>query len=94
MANNLFVSYDLGDWDNTYEKVTAELEKLGTYAEVHSTLWYVHADLSAEELSDKIWAVMDKEKDALLVVDATNNTAHWQNIDQQVADYFQAEWNS
>jgi hypothetical protein len=94
MANNLFVSYDLVDWDKYYEKVAAEIEKLGTFAEVHPTLWYVRADMTAEQLCEKIWAVMDKEKDALVVIDATNNTAHWENVAQEVADYFQSEWNA
>ena len=94
MANNLFISYDLADPDSNYEKIAAEIEKFGTYAEVLPTLWYVRSDQSAEQVCNAIWAVMDKEKDAITVIDSSNNTAHWQNVSKEVADYFQAEWNA
>ena len=94
MANNLFISYDLADPDRNFEALATEIEKLGVYAQVHPTLWYAHTDQSSEQVCQALWAVLDKENDMLMVIDASNNTAHWENLDQEVADYFKAEWNS
>jgi hypothetical protein len=94
MANNLFISYDLSDPDSNFDAVAAEIQKLGDWAQVQPTLWFVKSEHSSEHVASLIWPVMKAGEDSLLVVDASSNTANWQNIAQDVAEFFMAEWNS
>ena len=94
MPNNLFITYELDDWDANFEKVATEIEKIGTFAQVLPTVWYVKTDQTSEQICQQIWKVMNQEKDALTVIDTTNNTANWQNISQEVAEFFEEEWAS
>ncbi|WP_084615864.1 hypothetical protein [Solimonas flava] len=91
MANNLFVSYDLINPGQKYEAVIAEIKKLGSWAKVHYSLWYVNSSYSASDAVSKVWAVMDSN-DKLLVVDATNGAAAWQNLSDEVANHIKDQW--
>lgn len=91
MANNLFVSYDLIQPGQHYETVISEIKKLGNWAKVHYSLWYVKSNLSASEAERKIWAVMD-QNDKLIVIDATNNNAVWHNLSEEVSNYMKEQW--
>lgn len=91
MANNLFISYDLMQPGQGYEAVTEEIKKLGNWAKVNYSLWYVNSNLSASDAATKVWAVMDNN-DKLIVVDATNNTAAWNNLSDEVANYIKDQW--
>ena len=92
MANNLFVSYDLIQPGQKYETVIAEIKKLGDWAKVHYSLWYVNSQHSASEAARRVWAVMDAN-DKLIVIDATNNNAAWYNLNVEVAQYIKNNWN-
>jgi hypothetical protein len=94
VANNLFISYDLSDPDSNFDAVAAEIQKLGDWAQVQPTLWFVKADCTSEQAASLIWPTMKAGADSLLVIDASGNTANWQNIAQDVAEFFMAEWNS
>lgn len=89
--NNLFISYDLNAPGQRYDKVTEAIKALGDWAKVQKSFWYVKSAHSAQEAVRRVWAVMDPN-DSLIVVDATNNTASWQNLDQKVAQYIQTAW--
>lgn len=91
MANNLFVSYDLMQPGQHYDTVIAEIKKLGTWAKVHYSLWYVESQLSASDAANHIWAVMDRN-DKLIVVDATNNNAAWHNLGDEVSNFIKDQW--
>jgi len=91
MANNLFVSYDLIQPGQHYDTVIAEIKKLGSWAKVHYSLWYVNSSLSASEAAERVWAVMDRN-DKLIVVDATNNNAYWYNLDDEVTNFIKNQW--
>lgn len=91
MANNIFVSYDLYKPGQNYGAVEQEIKKLGNWAKVNLSLWYVNSILSASEAAKRVRAVMDSN-DKLIVIDATNNNAHWYNLDDQVSKYMQDQW--
>lgn len=74
MANNLFVSYDLHEPGKNYDAVIEAIKKLGNWAKVHYSLWYVKSDLAASQAAEQVWTKMDAN-DKLLVIDASNNTS-------------------
>jgi hypothetical protein len=92
MGNNLFISYDLIQPGQNYENVISEIKKIGGWAKVHYSLWYVKSQLSAQEATDRIWKVMDRN-DKLIVIDASNNTASWYNLDKEVEQFIKDQWN-
>jgi hypothetical protein len=91
MANNLFISYDLHQPGQNYDTIIAEIKKLGGWAKVHYSLWYVNSTSSASEASTQLWKVMDAN-DRLIVIDATNNAASWQNLSDEVAQFIKDNW--
>lgn len=94
MANNLFISYDLSDPDKSFDALSAEIQKLGEWAQVQPTLWFVKSDFTSEQVTNLLWPKMIADADSLVVIDTGNNTANWQNIAQEVADFFEQSWNS
>jgi hypothetical protein len=90
---NLHVSYDLYAPDKNYEKVIAKIKTLGSWAKVHKSFWYVDTRLTAAQVRDAVWAVMDNN-DSLYVVDATNNVAAWQNIAEAAATHIREHWTA
>ena len=93
MANNLFISYDLSDPDQNFDAVAETIQKLGDWGQINPTLWYVRSQHSAEEATKLVWAAMNPKDDSLAVIDASNNSANWQNIAPEMADFFEAKWN-
>jgi dTDP-4-dehydrorhamnose reductase len=93
MANNLFISYDLHEPGKNYEAVIAEIKKLGSWAKVHYSLWYVKTPLSAEQAAKRVWAVMDTN-DKLIVIDTTNDTCYWYNLSNEVAEHLKKSWRA
>ena len=93
MANNLFVSYDLNNPGQGYEKVIEAIKSLGSWARVHKSFWYVKSQYTASQAVDIVWKSMDKN-DTLLVVDATNNNASWQNVSNEASDFIKTQWQT
>ena len=91
MANNLFISYDLNTPGQDYQKVFEVIKSLGNWAKVQKSFWYVNSKYSATQAVDIVWKSMDKN-DSLIVVDATNKNASWQNIDNEVSEYIKKFW--
>lgn len=91
MANNLIVSYDLHAPGQNYEKVAEAIKRLGSWAKVHYSLWYVKADLLAEQAAQHVWKSMDAN-DRLVVIDTTNNNAYWNNLPADVTKFIQEHW--
>lgn len=92
MSNNLHVSYDLYAPGQNYEKVIDRVKGLGDWAKIHKSYWYVNSSLTAEQARAHVWAVMDAN-DSLYVVDATNNSAAWNNLSDEVSNFIQDQWN-
>lgn len=91
MANNLFVSYDLHEPGKNYDKVAAAIKQLGGCVPAHLSFWYVKSNYSATQAVEHIWKSMDSS-DKVLVVDATNHNASWQNLPDDVAKFIQQNW--
>ena len=91
MANNLFVSYDLMKADKNYDAVIGAIKKLGSWAKVHYSLWYVRSELNPSDAAKLVWDVMDPN-DRLLIVDAKNNVAAWYNLDREVSEFIKDRW--
>lgn len=91
MSNNLLISYDLMSPGQNYETVIKEIKKLGGWAQVHYSLWYVRSDLSAVEARDRVKTVMD-DNDKLFVADM--KAAAWRMLDDDVSKYINEHWNA
>jgi hypothetical protein len=91
MANNLFVSYDLYNPGQNYEKVAEAIKSLGNWAKVQKSFWYVNSNYTASRAVDIVWAAMDTN-DSLIVVDATNNNAAWRGLSTEVSDFIKDKW--
>jgi hypothetical protein len=93
MANNLFISYDLNSPGQDYSSVINEIKSLGSWAKIQKSHWYVNSALTATQAVDQVWAKMDSN-DSLIVIDATNNNASWQNLSEDVAIHIKNSWVS
>jgi hypothetical protein len=80
MANNLFISYDLMNPGQNYEKVAAAIRSLGTASKLLFSLWYVKSTYTAEQARDAVAAAVDRN-DKVLVIDVTNSRATSRNVD-------------
>lgn len=89
--NNLFISYDLNTPGQKYDQVGEAIKKLGSWAKVQKSFWYVNTSISRQEALRRVWAVMDSN-DSLIVVDVTNKDAVWHNVSPEVAKHIQAHW--
>jgi hypothetical protein len=92
MANNLFISYDLNSPGQDYAKVIEAIKGLGSWAKMQKSFWYVNSSKTAAQAANIVWASMDAN-DSLVVVDATNGSAAWQGISQEVAKHIQDQWS-
>ena len=91
MANNLIISYDLYSPGQDYSKVIEVIKALGSWAKIHKSVWYVNSSYTATIAAEKVWATMDRN-DSLFIVDATNNTAAWQNLSAEVSNHIKDQW--
>lgn len=91
MGNNLHISYDLYQPGQNYEGVIERIKELGNWAKVHKSFWYVNSTYTASEAAAHVWGAMDA-RDTIYVVDATNNTAAWHNVSDEVANYTAIQW--
>lgn len=91
MANNIHVSYDLHAPEKNYQAVIAKIKTLGSWAKIQKSFWYLDTSLSAEQVCNAVWSVMDQD-DSLYVVDSTNNIAYWYNIDPVASSFIQSHW--
>jgi hypothetical protein len=91
LANNLFVSYDLYSLGQNYDKVIEVIKSKGNWAKVQKSLWYLKTVLSAQSVAEAVWAVMDTN-DSLIVIDTTNNSAAWHNLNPEVSKFLQENW--
>jgi hypothetical protein len=90
--NNLHVSYDLHNPGKNYEAVITKIKSLGGYAKIHYSYWFLNTSLTATQVADALWAVMDSS-DSVYVVDSKNNSARWYNIPPESAAYIRDNWN-
>lgn len=91
MSNNLFISYDLMNPGQNYDKVIEAIKSLGSWAKVHQSFWYVNSQYSSRQAAEHVWKFMDRN-DKLLVADTSNNDAYWYNLDNIVSEHIQKQW--
>lgn len=91
MANNLFISYDLYSPGQNYERLAVAIKSLGNWAKVQNSFWYVNSTHSSSQAASTLRSVMD-QNDSLIVVDATNNTANWYNLSEEISSYIRDHW--
>ncbi|MDT8998330.1 hypothetical protein RQP53_03460 [Paucibacter sp. APW11] len=91
--NNLFISYDLHAPGRSYDRVIETIKKLGNWAAVNQSMWYVRSRYNSESAVAALRQAGDSN-DSFCVIDATNNNAHWYNIDQKVAEQIQMNWRA
>ncbi|ATM85935.1 hypothetical protein SM882_003356 [Yersinia enterocolitica] len=92
MANNLFVTYDLIKTKD-YPAVHEAIKSLGYWAKVTESNWYVSSAYSTLDAANIVKKAMDKD-DKLIVVNASNKTAHWYNLSDEVATFIKNNWNN
>ncbi len=92
MANNLIISYDLRKPGRNYNPVYEAIKSLGRWAIVVESTWYVDSSYSAKQAFDIVFAKCDNN-DALFVVDASHNSAVWQNLPSDVDTLIKKHWN-
>lgn len=90
--NNLFVSYDLKNPGQNYDRTIAAIKSLGSWAKVQYSLWYVKSSYTAKQAAEIVRRAQDAN-DTLIVIDATSNDAAWYNIDPKVAEFMQQNWS-
>jgi hypothetical protein len=93
MANNLHVSYDLKEPGKNYDRVIEVVKKLGSWAKIHYSFWYVKSDLTAAQARDVLVRVIDSN-DSIYIVDATNNDAAWHNISPAASTFIRERWQA
>ena len=91
--NNLFISYDLYQPGQSYERVAEAIKSLGNWAKVQKSFWYVRSSLTASQALDRLKLAVDTN-DSIIVVDATNDAAAWQGVDSEVGEFMRKQWSS
>jgi hypothetical protein len=91
--NNLFISYDLRDPGQGYERVITAIKGLGAWAKCQYSLWYVSTSYTAKQAAEIVRRAQDAN-DTLIVIDASNNDAAWYGLDQTVSDFLMQNWNT
>jgi hypothetical protein len=91
--NNLFISYDLNQPGQNYERVIEAIKTLGNWAKVQKSFWYVRSSLSASQALERLKPSIDRS-DSLFVVDSTNDSAAWQGVSHEVGEHMRKHWSS
>jgi hypothetical protein len=92
LANNLHISYDLKVPGQNYETVIAKIKELGSWAKIEYSFWYVNSEYTAAQARDYIKPALDAS-DSLYVIDATNGSAAWQGLSNEVSEFIRDKWS-
>ena len=92
-VNSVFVCCAKASCDGGCPEAAPVLEALGQYAEVWPCCWYLETALSASEIKAKLTPLLDGT-DSLMIIDATNHEAAWQNIQVGAAELIRERWHN
>jgi hypothetical protein len=92
MANNIFISYDLKSPGQDYSKIISEIKTMGSWAKVLESLWFVSTNLSTSDVVSKLKTKIDYN-DSIIVIDAKNNNASWNNLNNETANFIKSKWS-
>lgn len=90
--NNIIISYDLHTPGQNYGTITERIKSLGSWAQVNLSVFYIKTNLTAAEVRDRVWPVMDAN-DKLFIVDTTNDASAWQNLSEEVSNFLLTNWS-
>lgn len=90
--NNLYISYDLKNPGQNYERVITAIKGLGLWAKVQYSLWFVSSTYTAKHAAEIVRDTQDSN-DTLIVIDASNNDAAWYGLTIEVSEHIQHNWN-
>ena len=91
---NIFVAFELIRPERGDDRIRETIEKFGcVWARVNKNVFYLHGELDANFVGNKIWAVMTMD-DKLVVIDATKNDARWYNVKPEVSDFLVNNWHA
>ncbi|MGE4062706.1 MAG: hypothetical protein AB7E79_05000 [Rhodospirillaceae bacterium] len=90
---NIFVAYELLRPERGDDRISQTIEAFGcAWARINKTVFYIHGDLDAQYVGNKVWAAMNMD-DKLVVIDATKNDARWYNIKPEISEFLVANWH-
>lgn len=90
--NKLFISYDLKNPGQNYDRVVTAIKGLGSWAKVQYSLWFVSSAHTAKQAADIVWRAQDAN-DTLIVIDVTSDDAAWYGINTEVSEHIRKHWN-
>ncbi len=85
----MLVGYDLTGPAQRYVALFAKLKSFGTWWHGLDSTWLVKTELTATELRDALKGFIDA-KDALLVLDVSNDAAAWVGLPEPAGDWLSA----
>lgn len=74
--NNIFISFSLDQPDKNQQKVLEHITKLGTWAPISKSTWYISASISSKDAFYYMLGALESG-DKLCVFDSTGNQAVW-----------------
>ena len=90
---NLFVAFELVRPERGDDKIRETVESFGvSWARLNKNVFYMHGELEAQIVGNKVWSVMTAD-DKLLVVDSTRNDARWYNIKPEISQFLITNWH-
>ena len=88
--NNLAISYELKNTRNK-DALIGGITGLGIALSIHQSLWYVGSRFTAEQAREHVQKFIDPD-DKLFVVNASDNTVSWCNLDSDASKEVAAFW--
>jgi hypothetical protein len=92
VANNLFVSFELHDFERQGALVLGAIEELGRTVQISGSICYVRSDLSAGEAATRVQGVLG-DRDRLLIVNTSDNEAAMLNLDERASRFIAEHWH-
>lgn len=91
MSNNIHISYDLKESHRNYDAVIDKIKKLGSWARINQSFWYVDSLYTASQARDFILPAL-LAGDSLFVVNASNGQAAWHGLSENVSSFVREHW--
>lgn len=91
---NLFVCFELMRPERGDERIRETVESFGvSWARISKNVFYMHGELDAQIVGNKIWSAMNMD-DKLLVIDSARNDARWYNIKPEISQFLINNWHA
>lgn len=87
--NTILVSYDLSAPDRDYPKLQKHLESYGDKAHLLGSVWLIKTNSTALQVCQAAEKVID-QNDKIFVIDITNKSAAWNNLDDKDSEWLKS----